>query len=78
MRDPRLFVVIQNNRFLFTVYAHSIEQARMLVAARLAGHDRRSHRRAPARVRRDDPHHQERPRRADLHLGATEMHPSRA
>lgn len=36
MRSPQPFTVIQNNRFLFTVYARSIEQARTVVAARLA------------------------------------------
>ena len=36
MRDPRPFTVIQNGRFLFTVYARSIEAARAIVAARIA------------------------------------------
>ena len=42
MRDPRPFTVFQpipgqNPKPLFTVYAYSIEQARALVAARVAG-----------------------------------------
>ena len=37
MRNPRPFVVIQNAKPLFTVYAYSIEQARALVAAKVAG-----------------------------------------
>jgi hypothetical protein len=37
MRDPRPFVVIQNAKPIFTVYARSIEQARAIVAARIAG-----------------------------------------
>jgi hypothetical protein len=37
MRDPRPFVVIQNGRFLFIVHAYSIEQARALAAATVAG-----------------------------------------
>ncbi len=36
MRDPRPFAVTRNNRFLFTIYAHSAQQARAIVAARLA------------------------------------------
>jgi hypothetical protein len=36
VRNPKPFIVIQNNRFLFTVYARSIEQARDIVAVRLA------------------------------------------
>jgi hypothetical protein len=37
MRDPRPFVVIQNAKPIFTVYARSIEQARAIVAAKVAG-----------------------------------------
>jgi hypothetical protein len=37
MRNPRPFVVIQNAKPLFTVYAYSLEQARALVAAKVAG-----------------------------------------
>jgi hypothetical protein len=36
MRNPQPFVVIQNAKPLFTVYAYSLEQARVLVVARLA------------------------------------------
>jgi hypothetical protein len=37
MRNPQPFVVIQNAKPLFTVYAYSLEQARALVAAKVAG-----------------------------------------
>jgi hypothetical protein len=37
MRDPRPFVVIQNGTFLFVIHAYSLEQARALVAAKVAG-----------------------------------------
>ena len=37
MRNPRPFVVIQNAKPLFTVYAYSLEQARALVAAKITG-----------------------------------------
>ena len=37
MRTPKPFVVIQNGKPLFTVHAYSLEQARALVAARVAG-----------------------------------------
>ena len=37
MRNPQPFVVIQNAKPIFTVYAYSLEQARALVAARVAG-----------------------------------------
>jgi hypothetical protein len=37
MRDPRPFVVIQNRTFLFVIHAYSLEQARALVAAKVAG-----------------------------------------
>ena len=37
MRDPRPFTVIQNAKPIFTVYARSIEQARAIVATRIAG-----------------------------------------
>lgn len=36
MRNPQPFVVIQNAKPIFTVYAYSLDQARALVAARLA------------------------------------------
>jgi hypothetical protein len=36
MRDPRPFVVIQNGTVLFVIHAYSAQQARTLVAARLA------------------------------------------
>jgi hypothetical protein len=36
MRNPQRFVVIQNAKPIFTVYAYSLVQARALVAARLA------------------------------------------
>ncbi len=37
MRSPKPFVVIQNGKPIFTVYAYSAEQARALVAAKVAG-----------------------------------------
>jgi hypothetical protein len=37
VRNPKPFVVIQNAKPIFTVYARSIEQARAIVAARIAG-----------------------------------------
>jgi hypothetical protein len=37
MRNPQPFVVIQNAKPIFTVYARSIEQARAIVAAKVAG-----------------------------------------
>jgi hypothetical protein len=37
MRNPQPFVVIQNAKPLFTVYAYSLEQARALVAAKITG-----------------------------------------
>jgi hypothetical protein len=37
VRNPQPFVVIQNAKPLFTVYAYSLEQARALVAAKVAG-----------------------------------------
>jgi hypothetical protein len=37
MRDPRPFVVIQNAKLIFTVYARSLEQAQAIVAAKVAG-----------------------------------------
>ena len=37
MRNPQPFVVIQNAKPIFTVYAYSLEQARALVAAKVAG-----------------------------------------
>jgi hypothetical protein len=37
MRNPRPFAVIQNGKPLFTVTAYSIEQARKIVAAKVAG-----------------------------------------
>ena len=46
MCNPRPFVVTPNGRFLFVIHARSLEQARTLVVARLAGYDRHSHRRA--------------------------------
>ncbi|MGO4506234.1 hypothetical protein AB4Z51_04380 [Bradyrhizobium sp. 2TAF36] len=36
MRNPQPFIVIQNGKPLFTVHAYSIDQARAIVAARLA------------------------------------------
>ena len=36
MRNPQPFVVIQNAKPIFTVYARSLEAARVIVAARLA------------------------------------------
>jgi hypothetical protein len=36
MRNPRPFAVFFNSRFLFVIHARSLEQARALVAARLA------------------------------------------
>ena len=36
MRNPRPFVVIQNGKPIFTVYAYTAQQVRTLVAARLA------------------------------------------
>ena len=37
MRHPKPFTVIQNGKPLFTVTAYSIEQARAIVAAKVAG-----------------------------------------
>jgi hypothetical protein len=37
MRNPQPFVVIQNAKPLFTVYAYSLVQARELVAAKVPG-----------------------------------------
>ena len=37
MRNPQPFVVIQNAKPIFTVYARSIEQGRAIVAAKVAG-----------------------------------------
>jgi hypothetical protein len=37
MRNTKPFVVIQNGKPLFTVYAYSAEAARALVAAKVAG-----------------------------------------
>jgi len=37
MRNPQPFVVIQNAKPLFTVYAYSLEQAAGIVAAKVAG-----------------------------------------
>ena len=37
MRNPKPFTVIQNGKLLFTVHAYSLEQARALVAAKVAG-----------------------------------------
>ena len=37
MRDPRPFVVIQNAKPIFTVYARSLEQAQAIAAAKIAG-----------------------------------------
>jgi hypothetical protein len=37
MRNPQPFVVIQNAKPIFTVYAYSLEQARALVAAKITG-----------------------------------------
>jgi hypothetical protein len=37
MRDPRPFVVIQNAKPIFTVYARSLEQAQAIVAATVVG-----------------------------------------
>jgi hypothetical protein len=37
MRNPQPFVVIQNAKPIFTVYAYSLEQALALVAAKVAG-----------------------------------------
>jgi hypothetical protein len=37
MRNPKPFVVIQNGKPIFTVYAYNAEQARALVAAKVAG-----------------------------------------
>jgi hypothetical protein len=37
MRHPKPFTVIQNGKPLFTVHAYSIEQARAVVAAKIAG-----------------------------------------
>ena len=39
MRNPRpqLFTVFQNGKPLFTVHAYSLDQARALVAAKVAG-----------------------------------------
>jgi hypothetical protein len=36
MRDPRPFIVIQNGAILFVIFAYTAQQARTLVAARLA------------------------------------------
>ncbi|MEY9415110.1 hypothetical protein ABIF69_001552 [Bradyrhizobium japonicum] len=37
MRSPQPFIVIQNGKPLFTVYAYTLAQARALVAAKVAG-----------------------------------------
>jgi hypothetical protein len=37
MRTTKPFVVIQNGKPIFTVYAYTAEQARALVAAKVAG-----------------------------------------
>jgi hypothetical protein len=37
MQNPQPFIVIQNAKPIFTVYAYSAEQARALVAAKVAG-----------------------------------------
>ena len=37
MRNPKPFTVLQNGKPLFTVHAYSAEQARALVAAKVAG-----------------------------------------
>src|SRR6478735_9391827 len=37
MRNPKPFVVIQNGKLIFTVYAYSLDQAEAIVAATVAG-----------------------------------------
>ena len=37
MRHPKPFTVIQNGKPLFTIHAYSLEQARAIVAAKVAG-----------------------------------------
>ena len=37
MRTTKPFVVIQNGKPIFTVHAYSLEQARAVVAAKVAG-----------------------------------------
>ena len=37
MRNPKPFVVIQNGKLIFTVYAYSLDQAQAIVAATVAG-----------------------------------------
>ena len=39
MRNPRPFTVFRNGRFLFTIHAYSLKQARQLVAARIGDAD---------------------------------------
>ena len=37
MQNPQPFVVIQNGKPIFTIHAYSLDQARALVAAKVAG-----------------------------------------
>ena len=37
MRNPKPFVVVQNGKPIFTVYAYTAQQARALVATKVAG-----------------------------------------
>ncbi len=75
MRNPKPFTVIQNGKPIFTVTAYSIEQARAIVAAKVAGEV------IVVAVTRDgaadDPGHQERPSGDGLHLSNAEKRPAR-
>ena len=73
MRNPKPFTVIQNGKPLFIIHAYSIEQARAIVAAKVAGESSSS---SPSTHRQrgkpDDPRHPERPSRDGLRLSDAE------
>ena len=55
MRNPKPFIVIQNGKPIFTVYAYSLEQARALRRGQGRGQDHRCRRRKFARNRMELP-----------------------
>ncbi len=79
MRNPKPFTVFQpvpgqNGKPLFIVHAYSIEQARALVAAKVAGETIVvAAASSPRRREPDDPRHQERPSRDGLRLSHAEV-----
>ena len=76
MRNPKPFIVIQNGKPIFTVYAYSLDQARAHRRGQGRGRDHRrrrhaaTHRPSHSTERPDDPRHQERPSRNGLRLSA--------